>query len=316
MIMKSLRFKSVIILASLLIISGMSAEGVVAQGRGGRGSGGGGGSHSSGGGSRGGGGGSSSHANVGGGSQRGGGASAGISRGGNRGNYSSGGGNRGNYSNGGGTAYRGRGNTIFRGGNRGGVYAGGRNRGFYGGGRFAGRPGFYRHRFGRPYYGYYNYYRPYLGFSLNILPFGYYPFYYGDVQYYYSQGLYYRQYDNQYKVVVPPVGAEVSQLPSDAQEVTINGQTYYEYKGVYYSPLEKTDGKTAYVIAGKDGVLNTDNGDINAGSGMKIGDIVTELPEGTRQVTLKGQKLYVSEDGVYYEEVQDGDKLSYRVVGI
>jgi hypothetical protein len=148
------------------------------------------------------------------------------------------------------------------------------------------------------------------------LPFGYYPFYYGDVQYYYSQGLYYRQYDNQYKVVVPPVGAEVTQLPSDAQEVTINGQTYYEYKGVYYSPLEKTDGKTAYIIAGKDGVLNTDNGDINAGSGMKIGDVVTELPEGTRQVTLKGQKLYVSEDGVYYEEVQDGDKLTYRVVGI
>ena len=313
MIMKSLRFKSVILLASLLIISGMSAEGVLAQGRGGRG---GGGSHSSGGGGSRGGGVSSSHANVGGGSPRGGGASAGISRGGNRGNYSSGGGNRGNYSSGGGTAYRGRGNAIFRGGNRGGVYAGGRSRGFYGGGRFAGRPGFYRHGFGRPYYGYYNYYRPYLGFSLNILPFGYYPFYYGDVQYYYSQGLYYRQYDNQYKVVVPPVGAEVSQLPSDAQEVTINGQTYYEYKGVYYSPLEKTDGKTAYVIAGKDGVLNTDNGDINAGSGMKIGDIVTELPEGTRQVTLKGQKLYVSEDGVYYEEVQDGDKLSYRVVGI
>ena len=316
MIMKSLRFKSVILLASLLIISGMSAEGVLAQGRGGRGGGGGGGSHSSGGGGSRGGGGSSSHANVGGGSPRGGGASAGISRGGNRGNYSSGGGNRGNYSSGGGTAYRGRGNAIFRGGNRGGVYAGGRSRGFYGGGRFAGRPGFYRHGFGRPYYGYYNYYRPYLGFSLNILPFGYYPFYYGDVQYYYSQGLYYRQYDNQYKVVVPPVGAEVSQLPSDAQEVTINGQTYYEYKGVYYSPLEKTDGKTAYIIAGKDGVLNTDSGDINAGSGMKIGDIVTELPEGTRQVTLKGQKLYVSEDGVYYEEVQDGDKLTYRVVGI
>jgi len=295
--MKTLRFKSVLVLAALLIFSGFATESVLAQGRGGRGGGGG-----------------SSH----------GGGGARISSGGSRGSSGFTGSRGGNSS-----AFRsnGRSNTAirsgnaFRGGNRGFYRPGSRSYayrgrgGFYGGSRF-GVHGYYGHGFGRPYYGYYNYYRPYLGFSLSILPFGYYPFYYGDAQYYYSSGLYYRQYDNEYKVVVPPVGAEVPELPKDAQEVTINGQTYYEYKGVYYSPVEKADGKTAYIISGKDGVLNTDDGDVNAGSGARLGDIVDQLPENTREVTVRGEKLYVSEDGVYYEAVQDGDKVTYKVVGI
>ena len=302
LIMKTLRFKSVIILASLLIISGFSIDGALAQGRGGRGGGGGGGSHGGGfsGGSRGGGG--------------------GISRGGG-GTAFHGSPGRGISS---GSAFRGGSSRAFHGSGGTRIVGRGGRGGFYGGGHYAGRGyygrgfgrGYYGHGFGRPYYGYYNYYRPYLGFSLSILPFGYYPFFWGDAQYYYSGGLYYRQYDNEYKVVVPPVGAEVPKLPSDAQEVTINGQTYYEYKGVYYSPVEKADGKTAYVIAGKDGVLNTPDGDISAGSGAKLGDVVNELPEGTREVTVRGEKLYVSEDGVYYEAVQDGDKTTYKVVGI
>lgn len=194
---------------------------------------------------------------------------------------------------------------------RAGIYAGRRfgSRSYY-------RPGFYGRAYSRPYRGYYNYYRPYLGFSLSVLPFGYYPFFYGDAQYYYSGGLYYQQHNKEYKVVVPPVGAEVPNLPDGATPITINGQEYYEYKGVYYSPLEKADGKTAYIIAGKEGVLNTTDGDLNAATGARIGDEVDQLPEGTREITLKGEKLYVSEDGVYYEEVVQGDRKIFRVVGI
>ena len=123
----------------------------------------------------------------------------------------------------------------------------------------------------RPYYSYRSFYRPYLGFGISVLPFGYYPFFYGADQFYYSGGLFYRQYDNQYKVVVPPVGASVPAIPSDAQQVVINGQTYYEYKGVYYSESQDADGKTIYLVAGKDGVLNTDNGnDNNADNGLRL----------------------------------------------
>jgi len=172
------------------------------------------------------------------------------------------------------------------------------------------RPG-YAYR--RPYFGYRSYYRPYIGFSLSVLPFGYYPFFYGADQFYYSGGLFYRQYDNAYKVVAPPVGAEVPDLPDDAREIVINGQTFYEYKGVYYSQTQNADGKTVYVVSGKDGVLNTDN---NTQDLPKVGDVVSQLPEGSREVQLKGQKYYVSPDDVYYEEVVDGNTTTYRVVGL
>ncbi|WP_367866450.1 DUF6515 family protein [Pedobacter sp. WC2423] len=179
------------------------------------------------------------------------------------------------------------------------------------------RPGGWGFR--RPYYAYHSYrsfYRPYVGFGISVLPFGYYPFFYGNSQFYYSGGLFYRQYDDTYKVVVPPVGASVPSLPSDAQQVVINGQTYYEYKGVYYSESQDQDGKTIYIVAGKDGVLNTANGNDTTDNGPQIGDVVNELPEGYKEVMVKGNKYYVSDYGVYYEQIfgEDG-KVSYKVIG-
>lgn len=160
------------------------------------------------------------------------------------------------------------------------------------------------------------YYRPHIGLSLNILPYGYYPFLFGNTQFYYSGGLYYRQYDDSYRVVVPPIGAEVPKIPSDAEQVTINGQMYYEYKGVYYNPVVNNDGKTVYIIAGKDGVLNTPDNMADTTQAVQIGDEVEALPQNVKEVMLKGEKYFVSEDGVYYEEVIEGDKTNYRVVGL
>ncbi|QPH41586.1 DUF6515 family protein [Pedobacter endophyticus] len=173
------------------------------------------------------------------------------------------------------------------------------------------RPGFGRPYY-RPYYSYYNFYRPFLGIRIGVLPYGYYPFYYGANQFYYSGGLFYQQNNNQYEVVVPPVGAEVPNLPEEANLVTINGIDYYEYKGVYYTQGQNAEGATVYIVAGKDGVLNTADGSVNA---HQIGDMITELPEGCREVTIKNEKYFVSPDDVYYEEVVDGDKVSYRVIG-
>jgi len=145
-----------------------------------------------------------------------------------------------------------------------------------------------------------------------VLPYGYYPFYFGANQFYYSGGLFYQQNDNQYEVVTPPVGAEVPNLPSEANLVTINGQDYYEYKGVYYTQTTNADGKTVYVVAGKDGVLNTGDNPVDS---HQIGDIIDQLPEGCREVTIKDEKYFVSPDDVYYEEVINGDKTGYRVIG-
>jgi hypothetical protein len=207
----------------------------------------------------------------------------------------------------GGSSYRPSTGHAFRGGNRIG-YVGRRPGHIY-------RPGFGIYR--RPFYGYRNYYRPYLGLRINVLPFGYYPFFFGADQFYYSGGLFYREYDNAYKVVVPPVGAEVPNIPSDAKEVQINGQTYYEYKGVYYSITEKGDGRSVYVVAGKDGVLNTDLNNSEAKDGdVQMGDVVEILPEGSRQVFIKGERYYMTDAGVYYEEVINGGKITYKVVGV
>jgi hypothetical protein len=177
------------------------------------------------------------------------------------------------------------------------------------------RPVGWGYAYRRPYYSYRSFYRPYVGIGIRVLPFGYYPFYYGADQFYFSEGLFYRQYNNQYKVVVPPVGASVPALPSNAQQVVINGQTYYEYKGVYYSESQNADGKTVYIVAGKDGVLNTDH-ENDADNGPQIGDVVSQLPEGYKEVMVKGNKYYVSDYGVYYEQIfGDGGKVSYKVIG-
>lgn len=177
------------------------------------------------------------------------------------------------------------------------------------------RPGYGFHR---PYYGFYNYYRPFIGVRINVLPFGYYPFYYGPDRFYYSGGFFYRQYDDGYRVVVPPVGAEVPDIPKEAKVIVINGQTYYEYKGVYYNTTTDANGKTIYVVAGKDGVLETEKDaapDISNDL-PKEGDIVNELPANVRDVVIKGTLYYVSEEGVYYEKIVEGNKITYKVIGI
>jgi hypothetical protein len=167
--------------------------------------------------------------------------------------------------------------------------------------------------------GYYNsYYSPRIGFSIGVLPYGYYPFYYGDYQYYYSDGLFY-QYDNdQYTVVEPPVGAEVKQVPEKAQSIVINGQQYYELNGVYYQPVTKDDGSVVYQVAGKDGELNTGT-DVQGDQyqGPQMGDVVGQLPQDCRKIKVNGEKLYVSPDGVYYQEQADGQgNKTYKVVGL
>jgi hypothetical protein len=167
--------------------------------------------------------------------------------------------------------------------------------------------------------GYYNsYYYPRLGFSIGILPYGYYPFYYGDFQYYYSDGLFYQYDNNQYTVVEPPVGAEVKELPEKAQSIVINGQQYYELNGVYYQPVTKDDGTVVYQVAGKDGQLNTGT-DVQDDQyqGPQMGDIVGDLPPDCRKIKVNGEKLYVSPDGVYYQEQTDGKgNKTYKVVGL
>ncbi len=336
---------------------------------------GGGGSH--GGGSRGGGGGfhgggGGSHFASGGGGFHGGGGGSHFASGGGGFRGGSGGYHGASFSRGGavnrsagvrgGTSYRGgsfnrgavgvRGGTAYRGSVRGGIgynrgyYGGGRN---YGGGRYYGGRGYYRG--GRYYGGYGPGFRfglgfgyPHIGFYLGYLPFGYYPFYFGSLEYYYSAGAFYRPYNGGYQVVAPPIGAAVPTLPSNAQAIQIDGAQYYEASGVYYQEGSDNNGNRVYIVVGKDGVLNTGNNvsdqqpmndsddPIMDNSNMannqpqatqpaaeltiKVGDVVDQLPPDCRKVTLNNKKFFVSADNIFYEEFKDANGTGYRVASI
>ena len=183
--------------------------------------------------------------------------------------------------------------------------------------------------YGRPHYNYYYrpyfrpYYRPYfpsIGLYFSTLPFGYYslgpafgPVYYYGGTYYESTG------DNRgYKVVEAPVGAAIPDLPDGAQEVTVDGNTYYELNGTFYQET-MTDNGRRYVVVGKNGKIgdqvvpsdNNDNGQYDPNT------LISELPENTKSVNINGQQYYMSPDGMYYEAIYNNDNslAGYKVVG-
>ncbi|MDR3695518.1 DUF6515 family protein [Mucilaginibacter sp.] len=185
-------------------------------------------------------------------------------------------------------------------------------------GYFAGA-GYHGGAFYRPGFGYYGY--PHLGFYCGILPFGYYPFYWGADLYYYNDGIFYTPYDNGgYQVTAPPIGAGVPNLPRNANPIRIDGVQYYESDGVYYRESVDDKGKKIYVVAGRDGVLNTGDNvtDPNATvAAPKIGDMVNQLPDDCRKVNLNGKKYFISPDGIYYEKVTDPEgNVAYRIASL
>jgi hypothetical protein len=206
----------------------------------------------------------------------------------------------------------------------------------------------------RPNYGYYNHgyygrvrfpfihYGPSFGFRCSILPFGFYGFYIGGYPYYYYEGIYYRPYQNGgYEVIAPPLGARVTRLPRGARVRIIDGQKYYELGGTFYQEEISADNEIWYVVVGTDGVLNTGNNQeaapesttppANQNQPAPVppavqdntdnlpvpapGTKLTELPAGSKAVVINQQKFYESPDGVYYQEVIEGDHVSYQVVG-
>lgn len=181
-----------------------------------------------------------------------------------------------------------------------------------------------------PYYQPYIPYGPSLGFRVNALPFGYYPFSFGSDYYYYSNNTFYRRFDDRnYEVVAPPIGAKLPQLPRDAKAVTIDGIRYYELGGTYYQENLNSNNQALYEVVGVNGKLNTNsynqNNDYqNSNQGLNNqktdkesieGDIVEKLPEQCRTVKLNGQTIYVSPDNIYYLQIADGNRTSYKVIG-
>lgn len=175
-------------------------------------------------------------------------------------------------------------------------------------------------RYATPYNTYNRSYIPYgpsIGFRINALPFGYYPFSYGSNYYYYHNNTFYRRNDDRnYEVVDPPIGAKLPQLPRDARSVTIDGIRYYELGGTYYQETYNGNNEVLFEVVGVNGRLSTNQNNYNrSNSNPTEGDIVDSLPEHCRAITVNGQTLYVSLDNIYYQKETDNKGTFYKVVG-
>lgn len=177
--------------------------------------------------------------------------------------------------------------------------------------------------FYRPFGGYFQVVAPPIGISISILPFGYTRVVYaGSYPYYYYGGTYYRQYNNYYEVVDPPLGAKLPALPQGAEETFINGQRYFEYNGTYYMEEYNINNQRLYTVVGVHGVLDDATVDrVLHGTAYQYDNsqpsnrvVYSSLPDNCTRVTINGQDYYKSPDDVYYEEITDGNNVSYQVV--
>lgn len=186
--------------------------------------------------------------------------------------------------------------------------------------RFGGYPYYYNNGF---YYGYYGgYYSPIFppfGLQIGVLPFGYSTIFIGPIPYYYYNGIYYRQYDDSYQVVDAPMGATVTSLSGGARSVVINGESLYELNGTYYKAGVDSNGNNVFTVVGKNGVINntTDGqtGITNPPASLQIGDVISQLPEGSKVITLNGQQVYETPDNIYLEKESDNGVVQYKVIG-
>ncbi|HVI46763.1 MAG TPA: DUF6515 family protein [Chitinophaga sp.] len=170
--------------------------------------------------------------------------------------------------------------------------------------------GYYRPWY-RPYYGVSLFFPP-IGFYVSTLPYGYFALgpTFGPV--FYSGGTYYRQYNKGYKVVDPPMDAAVPNLPDGAREINVDGSTYYELNGTYYQEI-MTDNGRRYKVVGKNGKIG--NATVHDQNTTQPEDLITALPEGCRSVEINGQQYFLSPDGMYYQQVNNGNTSGYKIVG-
>ncbi|MDA3614522.1 DUF6515 family protein [Polluticaenibacter yanchengensis] len=182
------------------------------------------------------------------------------------------------------------------------------------------RPAINRFYYGSRFNYYPYYYRPFVGYGIglriSLLPVGYYGFHWGNMPYYYYDGIYYRSNvvlnnnvsTTYYETIDPPLGARVPNLPGGAERVTINGAEYFEYKGTYYEKMYNEKDEVLYEVVGTNGVLETDRGAMDEFQEMlKSGEALASLPAGSKKVVLNEVSYYVTPNGDYYQEFVDGD---------
>lgn len=92
---------------------------------------------------------------------------------------------------------------------------------------------------------------PARGLRVRVLPPSHVRIVVGPGAVFYCAGIFYNLLEgteDEYEVIEPPVGAVVQELPEDAEEVMVDGESYYEYDGALYKKVSTDDGE-GYEVA-------------------------------------------------------------------
>ena len=72
-----------------------------------------------------------------------------------------------------------------------------------------------------------------------------------DLDYYYQNGVFYvLDADGEYRVIVPPAGALVEELPSDRKTVKMGGEVFYQVDETIYQS-RNIDGQLYFEVLGQ-----------------------------------------------------------------
>jgi hypothetical protein len=115
------------------------------------------------------------------------------------------------------------------------------------------------------------------------------------------------------------MGAVVSSLPDGTRSVIVNGEQLYELNGTYYRTDVDSNGNNVFIVVGKNGVINnsTTGGTslLASPESLQIGDVISQLPEDSKIVTINGEQLYETPDNMYLKQKNNNGTIQYDVVG-
>lgn len=117
---------------------------------------------------------------------------------------------------------------------------------------------------------------------------------YGGFGYRYCDGIYYRPYNNVFRVVAPPFGIFINILPFGYRRIVVHDNPYYYYNGTYYDDYESN----YRVVA------------------PPVGAVVESIPEGYETIVIDGETYYKVDDVQYKPVVQDNGEIWYEVIKV
>lgn len=117
---------------------------------------------------------------------------------------------------------------------------------------------------------------------------------FGGYNYRYCDGVFYRPYNNAYRVCAAPVGIYINILPLGYRRIIVDDYPYYYYNGNYYEDYD--DGYR--VIA------------------PPVGAIVESIPEGYETIVIDGETYYKVDDVQYKPIINDDGEIWYQVIKV